>query len=55
MRNLTNVIFYWAAWVIIPLLMEALPNIVYSLVLVWKKFWLQRHEKALSEFKPVIH
>lgn len=54
MRNLTSVIFYWAAWVIIPLLIEALPNVIYSLVLVWKKFWLTRHEKALSEFKPVI-
>ncbi|MBE5884305.1 MAG: putative glycosyltransferase, exosortase G system-associated [Lachnospiraceae bacterium] len=54
MTKLTSILCYWAAWVIIPLLVEVLPNIVYSIVLVWKKIRLKYKEKDLSEFKPVI-
>lgn len=54
MTRLTNIIFYWAAWVIIPILVELLPNILYFIVLLWKKFWQQAREKNLTEFKPVI-
>ena len=54
MIRLTSVICYWAAWVIIPLLMEVLPNLFYAVVLMWKKIWSKGKEKELSEFKPVI-
>ncbi|MBO5303340.1 MAG: putative glycosyltransferase, exosortase G system-associated [Lachnospiraceae bacterium] len=54
MTKLTSVICYWAAWVIIPLLVEIIPNIFYSLVLLWKKLFLMHKEKNLSDYKPVI-
>ncbi len=54
MTKLTSIICYWSAWVIIPLLLEVIPGIVYSLVLFWKKITQKRKEKELSEFKPVI-
>lgn len=54
MMKLNSIIFYWAAWVIIPLVVEILPNMFYSLVLVWKRYWLSRREKKQSEFNPVI-
>lgn len=54
MTKMTSIICYWAAWIIIPLVVEILPNIVNSFVLLWKKIFLIRHEKDLSEYKPVI-
>jgi len=54
MIKLTSVICYWAAWVIIPLVVEVIPNIVNALVLVYKKVVLTRNEKPLQDFKPVI-
>lgn len=54
MTKITSVVFYWAAWVIIPILMEILPNIMYSLVLVWKRIFHVRREKEQQEFKPFI-
>ncbi len=54
MAKMTSIIWYWAAWVIIPLVLEIIPNVFYSLVLLWKKLFLMHKEKALSEFKPVI-
>lgn len=54
MTRMTSIICYWAAWIIIPLVVEVLPNIVDSLVLVWKRFFLQRRERELSEFQPAI-
>lgn len=54
MTKLTSIICYWSAWVIIPLLLEVLPGIVYSLVLLWKKITHKRKEKELHYFKPVI-
>ena len=53
MAKLTNIICYWAAWVIIPILLEVFPGIVYSFVLIWKKI-KQRKEKKLEYFKPII-
>ena len=54
MTKLTSIIVYWSAWVIIPLLLEVLPGIMYSLVLLWK-FLVQKREKKKPEaFKPVI-
>ncbi len=54
MMRWTDIIFYWAAWVIIPILVEILPTTFYFFVLVWKRFWLPRHEKELSDFKPIV-
>lgn len=54
MTKLTSIICYWSAWVIIPLLLEVLPGIVYSLVLLWKKITQKRAEKETSDFQPVI-
>ncbi|MBQ7955514.1 MAG: putative glycosyltransferase, exosortase G system-associated [Lachnospiraceae bacterium] len=54
MTKMTSIIWYWAAWVIIPLVLEIVPNVICSLVLLWKKLFLMHKEKELSEFKPVI-
>lgn len=54
MKELTSVIFYWTAWLIIPVLIEIVPNIIYFFVLVWKKIWVKRYEKGMPEFKPYI-
>jgi len=54
MTKLTSIVCYWAAWVIIPLLAEIIPNIVYFFVLLWKKKFLKKTETDLSEFKPAI-
>lgn len=54
MTKMTSIIWYWAAWIVIPLVLEIIPNIFYSLVLLWKKIFLMHKEKELSEFKPVI-
>lgn len=54
MKELTSVIFYWTAWLIIPVLVEILPNFIYFFVLVWKKIWTKRFEKEMPEFKPYI-
>lgn len=54
MTKMTSIIWYWAAWVVIPLVLEIVPNVFSSLVLLWKKLFLMHREKDLSEFKPVI-
>jgi len=54
MAKLTSIICYWAAWVIIPLLLEVLPGIVYSVILFVKRITQRRNEKELDDFKPVI-
>lgn len=54
MTKLTSIICYWSAWVIIPLLLEVFPGIVYSLVLFGKKIFQKRRKKDLQDFKPVI-
>ena len=54
MTKMTSIIWYWAAWIVIPLVLEIIPNIFSSLVLLWKKLFLMHKEKDLSEFKPVI-
>ena len=54
MIKLTSVVYYWAAWVIIPLVVEVLPNIVSSLALVWKKISLKYREKEMQSFQPAV-
>jgi len=54
MTKMTSIICYWAAWVIIPLVVEIVPNIANSIVLLWKKIFLWYRERNMSEFKPVI-
>ena len=54
MGKWTSAICYWAAWVIIPLVVEVIPNFVYSLILVWKKHHLKHHDRTASGFQPVI-
>lgn len=54
MTKLTSIIVYWSAWVIIPLLLEVLPGIMYSLVLIWKFLVQKREKKDPDAFKPVI-
>lgn len=51
---MTSIICYWAAWIIIPLVVEVLPNIIDSFVLVWKRLFAEHRKKELSEFKPAI-
>lgn len=54
MEKWTSVLFYWAAWVIIPLVLEVLPGVVYSFVLVWKKIVQKKGKKRLDYFKPIV-
>lgn len=54
MKTLINEIFYWMAWLIIPVLVEILPNMLYFCVLLWKKAMIVKKEKPLGDFKPVI-
>lgn len=54
MAKMTSIICYWAAWVIIPLVLEVFPGIVNSIVLFWKKIVHNRNKGIMSEFKPDI-
>lgn len=54
MGRLTNMFFFWSAWIILPLLIEIIPAIGNFLILVWKKFHLKKFEKQKLEFKPTI-
>jgi len=54
MAELTSIICYWAAWIIIPLLLEVVPGVVYSIILAWKKIQQRKEKNNLDYFKPII-
>lgn len=54
MGRLTNMFFFWSAWIILPLLIEIIPAVGNFLILVWKKFHLKKLKKQQLDFKPSI-
>ena len=51
-RQLTNEIFFWAAWIIIPLLVEIVPAIGNFFILLFKRIRVADHIPL--DFLPAI-
>lgn len=54
MQRATDILFFWAAWIILPLLVEIIPSIGNFFVLVRKKIRLTLHPIKDLGFKPSI-
>lgn len=52
MHNLTSEIYFWCAWIIIPILFEIIPAVANSLILLFKRGG-RKEQKALT-FIPAI-
>lgn len=52
MARISTSILFWAAWVIIPLLIEIIPAVANFFILIYRRY-LMRREKPLG-FKPMI-
>lgn len=54
MRKMTDIIFFWGAWIILPLLFEIIPAIGNFFILLWKRIWIGVRGVKELDFKPVI-
>lgn len=52
--RLTDVIFFWSAWIVIPLIIEIVPSIGNFFLLIWKRIQMNKEVKKSLGFKPAI-
>lgn len=45
LAKLTNDIYFWCAWIVIPILFEIIPAIGNSILLLFRRFFLKRYEE----------
>ncbi len=54
MIKLTDIIFYWLAWIILPVILEIIPSIKNFFILMYKKAFKVNYMKYGIAFKPAI-